>query len=73
MDFSEALRRTMFEFEITGTQLSQVSGVSQRQISEFKNGERHMRSDNLKKILDAMPPEARRYLLELVVCDRASA
>lgn len=63
----------MFEFELTGAELSRQSGVSQRQISEFKNGDREMRTDSLKKILDVMPEKARQYYFSLVsTCSKAS-
>lgn len=61
----EALRRTMFEFRIAGRELSQATGISERQISEFKNGKRDMVATNLVKLSKALPDAARNYFVSL--------
>jgi transcriptional regulator with XRE-family HTH domain len=65
MDSAKALKLTMDEFGITGSQLSKISGVSQTQISEFLNGYRTVTSKNLEKIMQSLPMVARYYFLDL--------
>jgi len=66
MDFGEALRRTMFEFRISGTRLAKDTGVNRSQISEFKNGNLSLSVPNLQKLIHGLDPEARAYFLSLV-------
>ncbi|AFY71352.1 hypothetical protein Pse7367_3103 [Thalassoporum mexicanum PCC 7367] len=63
---SQALDRTMFEFKISGAQLSRQSGVSQSQLSQFRTGKVDISTSNFVKIVRALPDEARRYYLSLV-------
>jgi DNA-binding Xre family transcriptional regulator len=63
---SQALDRTMFEFKISGAQLSRQSGVSQSQLSQFRTGKVDISTSNFVKIIRALPDEARRYYLSLV-------
>ena len=66
MKFSDALRRTMFEFNLTGADLARQTGLSQNTVSAFKTGNQSISTENLEKILEAMPAEARRYYLRLL-------
>jgi transcriptional regulator with XRE-family HTH domain len=61
MSFSSALRHTMSEFRLTGTELSSKSGVSRNTISAFRQGGQAISVDNLEKLLGAMSEDARRY------------
>jgi transcriptional regulator with XRE-family HTH domain len=65
MKFSEAFRETLFRFDIRGDELAAASGVTATQISKFRNGG-NLRIDSVEKLLDALPDEARSYLLLLV-------
>lgn len=66
MDFGEALRRTMFEYRITGRGLSRATGINNGQISEFRNGRYSLSIANLELVVQALEPEARAYFLGLV-------
>lgn len=61
MTFANALMHTMTEFKLKGTELSKKSGVSKNTISAFRQGGQSLTVDNLEKLLDAMPEEARMY------------
>jgi transcriptional regulator with XRE-family HTH domain len=61
MTFATALKRTMFEFGLTGVELSRRSGVSKNTISAFRQGSQSLTVENLEKLLGAMPEEARKY------------
>jgi transcriptional regulator with XRE-family HTH domain len=67
--FSEAFRETLFRFNIRGDELAARSGVTATQISKFRNGG-NLRIDSVEKLLDALPDEARDYLLLLVATKR---
>jgi transcriptional regulator with XRE-family HTH domain len=66
MDYSQAFKRTLFEFGITGAELSRMSGVSPQQISAFRNGKQGVSTDTLQKLLEALDPKARAYFYQLV-------
>lgn len=66
MNYSEAFKRTLFEFDITGAELSRKSGVSPQQISSFKNGRQGVSTDTLQKLLEALPEKGRAYFYQLV-------
>jgi len=66
MDFGEALRRTMFEFRISGAKLGRKTGVNPSQISEFKNGGASLSVINLQKVIQALSPEEQAYYFSLI-------
>ena len=66
MDFGEALRRTMFEFRISGAKLGRETGVNSSQISEFKNGGASLSVVNLHKVVRALTPEQQAFYFSLV-------
>lgn len=55
----------MFRFNIKATDLAEQSGISASRLSQFKGGQ-NVRIDTLDKILEALPPEARRFFLDHV-------
>lgn len=65
MEFSEAFRETMFRFRLKGSDIAEKSGLTQAQVSDFRNG-KNLRIDNLERILKALPPDALSYLLDRV-------
>lgn len=66
MKFSEAFRETLFRFNLKGNELAEQSGLTPTQISKFRNGE-NLRIDSVERILDALPNEAREYMLVLIL------
>ncbi|HEY9646852.1 MAG TPA: helix-turn-helix transcriptional regulator [Chroococcidiopsis sp.] len=65
MKFSKAFREAMFRFKLKGSDIAERSGLTTAQVSQFRNG-KNLRIDSLEKILDAMPQEARDYMLSLI-------
>lgn len=55
----------MHRFDLSGADLAESSGVSMSQISRFRGGQ-NLRIESLEKLLNAMPEEAREYMLSLV-------
>lgn len=68
MKFSDAFKETMFRFKLTGAELSHRSGVTRGQISQFRNG-KNLRIDSVERIIEALPQEAKIYMLFLVAGD----
>jgi hypothetical protein len=66
MKFAQAFRETMFRFDLKGTALAAESGLTTMQISKFRNGG-ELRTDSVEKLLEAMPLEARQYMMALVL------
>ena len=69
MKFAEAFRETMFRYNLQGKDLAIKSGLTETQISRFRNGD-NLRIDSIEKLLAVMPTEAREYMLLLVLQDR---
>lgn len=53
-EFTERLTCRMQELNITGSSLSDRTGVSEAAISRYVNGQRHPSTDNLIAIADAL-------------------
>ena len=66
MKFADAFRETMFRYNLTGNKLAAESGLTEMQISKFRNGG-ELRTDSLEKLLEALPIEAREYMMGLVL------
>jgi transcriptional regulator with XRE-family HTH domain len=64
--FSEAFKETMFRFSLSGAEISEKSGLTPSQISNFRNGH-NLRVDSVEKLLAAMPPEARKFMVLMVI------
>jgi hypothetical protein len=62
----------MHRFDLKGVDLARKSGLKNSHISKFR-AEQNIRVETLEKILAAMPIEARRYMLNLVVEDNPEA
>ena len=65
MDFHDAFKERLSRFELKGVDLAREAGLSVMQISQFKNGQ-NIRIDTLQRLLEAMPPEAKKFMLLLV-------
>jgi transcriptional regulator with XRE-family HTH domain len=66
--FSEAFKETMFRFKLSGAEIAEKSGLTPSQISNFRNGH-NLRVDSVEKLLAAMPPDARKFMVLFVVED----
>lgn len=72
MRFSDAFKETVFRFDLKGAEIAARSGLTEAQVSHFKRGN-NLRIDSVEKILDALPLEARLFMLGLVANDDASS
>jgi DNA-binding Xre family transcriptional regulator len=69
MKFSEALGATMVELNITGTSLSETSGIATSRLSRFLNGTA-IKSDGLDALLDSLDDDVFQYLMTKLVAQR---
>jgi DNA-binding Xre family transcriptional regulator len=70
VDFSEAFDEMMFRFKLKATDISVRSGVSESQISQFRKG-KNVRIDTIQRILRALTPAQRKFMLDLVANEPA--
>ncbi|ESA36032.1 hypothetical protein N836_09115 [Leptolyngbya sp. Heron Island J] len=68
MNFSKAFDLTLKEFGLTGKSLAISTGLREATVSNFRNGS-DIRSDNLEKLIGALPPEAKQFLFLKVFVD----
>ena len=66
MDYRQALKETMFRFDLKGVELAQRADVKRTQLSAFRTGKRDLYASTLQQIIEAMPPEAQAYYYELL-------
>ncbi len=69
MKFHEALLTTMKVFEINMAQLSRDSGITPANICNYKQGKSDFYSNNLYRLVSALPPEAKLYFWTLCIYD----
>ena len=60
MKLREALIQTFDKYKITGKQLSEASGITEAQISRFKNGG-ELSLVNFEKVVTSLPGSAYHY------------
>jgi len=65
MNFPDAFKETLFRFDLKATEIAARAGLSKSQISLFRQG-KNVRSDTLEVIIAALPPDARRFMLDRV-------
>ncbi|MDJ0591968.1 MAG: helix-turn-helix transcriptional regulator [Pleurocapsa sp. MO_226.B13] len=63
---SNCLKRVMFEFDISGVELADISGLDSTYISHLRNGKRLPSFENFIKLVESLPDEAQVYLLDLL-------
>lgn len=68
MNFSNAFDLTLRKFGLTGKSLAISTGLREATVSNFRNGS-DIRSDNLEKLIGALPPEAKQFLFLKVFVD----
>lgn len=63
---SKCLKRVMFEFDISGVEMAEFSGLDSTYISHLRNGKRLPNFENFMRLLESMPSDAQEYFLELL-------
>ncbi len=64
----EAFFLAIKESKLTGKELARLSGLSESQLSEFRNGKREITLENFEQAVNALPPDAyHRFWCQLAV------
>ncbi len=61
MSPNEAFDYVLNKYQISADDIAEKSGIDKSAISKFRNGHHEMRSNNLQKLIRALPPEARTH------------
>lgn len=64
MKFNVALDRTLKDFGLSAKNIAKKADISPQSISDFRRGKTAMSSDNLERVLWALPNEARAYYFQ---------
>lgn len=68
MNFSNAFDLTLKKFGVTGKSIAISTGLREATVSNFRHGS-DIRSDNLEKLIEALPAEAKEFLFLKVFVD----
>jgi len=60
--FAKALDETIDHFKLSATEISKRTGITQATISTMRSGKTDPKLSTFEAIIDALPPEARRYM-----------
>lgn len=66
MKLSEALKATMNEFELTGTDLVESARITHSRLSRFLSGGA-IKTDGLEQLIDALDDEALGFMMEKLI------
>lgn len=58
MSPNEAFDYVIKQYNLNAEEISRKSGIHKSAISNFRNGKHQMTSDNLQKLVQALPPQA---------------
>lgn len=62
MKFSEAFNTTLEHFNLSARSVAREAGVRESTLSEFRRGLKEIHTDNLERLIQALPMEAKQYL-----------
>lgn len=68
--FAQALNEAIDHFGYQNKKVAADAGLGETQLSEFRRGKRQLTTENLEKVIFALPVEARNYLFfKILVSD----
>lgn len=67
MNYSKALRETIYRYNLKGAVIAQKAGISNAQLSEFKKGKCDINVRTLEQIVNALPSDAQIYFYQLLL------
>ena len=70
--WNQAFDRVIREFNVQAKWLSQVSGVSEYTISQFRKGHKDATTGTLRRLLAPLPSEARQRFFSLLLGEQLS-
>jgi transcriptional regulator with XRE-family HTH domain len=70
--FAQSLDEVINLFGYPNKKVAADAGIGETQLSEFRRGKRQLSTENLEKVIFALPIEARNYLFFKVLISGAS-
>ena len=58
---NEAFNFVLNEYRVSAEEIARISGIDKSAISKFRNGKHSMNSDNLQKVVQALPIQAKAH------------
>ena len=58
---NEAFDFVLNEYKVSAEEIARISGIDKSAISKFRNGKHSMNSDNLQKVVQALPIQAKAH------------
>ena len=58
---NEAFDFVLNQYEVSAEEIARISGIDKSAISKFRNSKHRMNSDNLQKVVRALPFQARAH------------
>jgi hypothetical protein len=68
-----AFDKSLKKFKLSAAWLSRQSSVSEKIISQFRNGHQRIYTETLEKLVEALPIEAKLYFFDLLAEDNIEA
>jgi transcriptional regulator with XRE-family HTH domain len=62
MRFHQAIDQAIKEFNLSAKDLAEKTGMSSSQLSQYRHGKREIHTDNLEKLITALPEHVRHYV-----------
>lgn len=66
LTWRQALKKTVEEFQIPQTDLTDKSGVSESSVSRYLKGTNDLSSERVQKIINSLPDEAKEFFFALL-------
>ncbi len=73
MKLDIAFDKSLKKFKLSAAWLSRQSSVSEKIISQFRNGHQRIYTETLEKLVEALPIEAKLYFFDLLAEDNIEA
>jgi transcriptional regulator with XRE-family HTH domain len=61
MKFCEAFDTTLSHYNLSAKEIAEASGMRPATISEYRRGLREIHTNNLERLIQALPPEAQEH------------
>ena len=69
MDAATAFNLTIELFKLKPSEISQKTGIAASTISDFRHGNRDLRTSTMQKLVSEFPPQAKMYFYSMLSAD----
>lgn len=63
-NIGDAFRETLYLYRLSGAELARKSGLTDAQISAFKNNRKELRTGSFSSLVNALPEDARQHFVQ---------